>query len=78
MKIYQKLIAPVIYYPGQSYEPKKKYIEDPIVWYPEEMKHDLQFKYQDLNTNWNILGFDERYELFDDLPERRTYKNATD
>ena len=63
-KLYQRLIAPVIYYPGHLYEPKKKYIENPVVWYPEEMEHELKVKYQNLNTNWDILGFEEKYEVY--------------
>ena len=63
-RLYQRFIAPILYYPGQSYEPKKKYIENPVVWYPEEMEHELKVKYQDLNTYWDTLGFEEKYEVY--------------
>lgn len=53
MKLYVKMIAPVIYSSG-----KKKYIEDPIHWYPEEMEDELWEKYRHLNT-FKILSIDD-------------------
>lgn len=61
MKLYRRLIKPVLYYPGQSYEPKKKNLEDPAVWYPEEEQDALAERFKEFANEWNILGFDEEY-----------------
>lgn len=61
MKLYRKLIKPVLYYPGQSYEPKKKDLEDPAVWYPEEEHDALLERFKELSVGLDIVGFDEQY-----------------
>ena len=61
MKLYRRLIKPVLYYPGQSYEPKKKDLEDPAVWYPEEEHDAILERFKNLNNTFNTVGFDEQY-----------------
>lgn len=61
MKLYRRLIKPVLYYPGQSCEPKKRNLEDPAVWYPEEEQDALLERFKDLNNTFNTVGFDEQY-----------------
>lgn len=67
MTFYIKMVAPVIYYPGQSYEPKKKYVEDPVVWYPEDEIPRLKEKYSSRledENGWYVLGFEAKYEPY--------------
>lgn len=74
MKLYQKLICPVLYYPGQSYEPKKKYLEDPVVWYPEDMHEELWEKYKHLNTTFDNVRFEYKYEPYAEKPKFKRLK----
>lgn len=74
MKLYQKLICPILYYPGQSYEPKKKYLEDPVVWYPEDMHEELLEKYKHLNTTFNNVSFEYKYEPYVEKPKFKKLK----
>ena len=61
MKLYRKLIKPVLYCPGQSYEPKKKDLENPVVWYPEEEHDAIWERFKHLNNTFNTVGFDTQY-----------------
>ena len=74
MTLYQRMIAPILYYPGQSFEPKKKYIESPVKWYPEDMQEELKKKYKDLNNYWDIVSFEERYEPYAEKPKFKRLK----
>lgn len=74
MKLYQKLICPVLYYPGQSYAPKKKYLEDPVVWYPEDMHEELWEKYKHLNTTFDNVRFEYKYEPYAEKPKFKKLK----
>ena len=77
MTFYIKMVAPVIYYPGQSYEPKKKYVEDPVVWYPEDEIPRLKEKYSNRledENGWYVLGFEAKYESFAMKPKFKRLK----
>ena len=59
MKLYQRLITPILYYPGQSYEPLKKYLEDK--WYPEEQEQEVLEKYRYLEGSFYTLSVESKY-----------------
>ena len=72
MKLYRKLIKPVLYYPGQSYEPKKKNLENPVVWYPEEERDAIWERFKHLNNTFETVGLDEEYIEYTE-PEKEEY-----
>ena len=62
MKFYRKLIKPMIGFPGQNGEPKRAPIESEEKWYPEEDREKLIAKYQNKESNFERLIFEEKYE----------------
>ena len=71
MKLYRKLIKPVLYYLGLDYEPKKRDLEDPVVWYPEEENDAILERFKNLNNTFNTVGFDTQYIMYE--PEEKKH-----
>lgn len=67
MKIYKKLIKPMMLVPtsANDYSPKKVPIEPKEKWYPEENREALAEKYKHLETTFETLIFEEKYEEVD-------------
>ncbi len=64
MKIYKKLIKPMMLVPASAndYSPKKVPIEPEEKWYPEENREVLAEKYKNFETTFETLVFEEKYE----------------
>ena len=64
MKIYKKLIKPMMLVPASAndYSPKKVPIDGEEKWYPEENREALAEKYKHLETTFETLVFEEKYE----------------
>lgn len=64
MKIYKKLIKPMMLVPASAndYSPKKVQVEPEEKWYPEEDREKLTEKYKHLETTFETLIFEEKYE----------------
>ena len=73
MKLYARMIAPVIYYPDKNYVAQKKYIEDPVHWYPEEMEQELRDKYE-REKEWANFDFDVMYVEYAKEPKFKKLK----
>lgn len=67
MKIYKKLIKPMMLVPASAndYSPKKVQVEPEEKWYPEEDREKLTEKYKHLETTFETLIFEEKYEEVD-------------
>lgn len=64
MKIYKRLIKPMMLVPTSSndYSPKQVQIEPEEKWYPEENRETLVQKYKYLETAFETLVFEDKYE----------------
>lgn len=71
MKLYIRMVRPMLSYPGQRYEPKYKNIESELVWYPEEDMPRIREKYKHLENTFEHVVFEERYTLFCDTQTDR-------
>lgn len=68
MKLYIRMVRPMLSYPGQRYEPKYKNIESELVWYPEEDIPRIREKYKHLENTFEQVVFDVKYEPIDAIP----------
>ena len=70
MKMYKKLIKPMMLVPASAndYSPKKVPIEPEEKWYPEEDRETLTKKFKHLETTFETLVFEEKYEEVDFAP----------
>ena len=70
MKIYKKLIKPMMLVPASAndYSPKKVPIDGEEKWYPEENREALAKKYKHFETTFETLVFEEKYEEVE-MPE---------
>lgn len=62
MKFYKKLIKPMLSYPDRNGTPKHVPIEPEEKWYPEEEREKLIKKYEHLETTFERLVFEKRFE----------------
>lgn len=63
MKLYRRMVRPLLGYPGQHMEPKTELIEPDGRWYPEEEIAVLKEKYKSLNRDrdWQNVIFEDKY-----------------
>lgn len=72
MKLYRKLIKPVLYYYDQDdCKTKKKDLENPVVWHPEEQTDAVLERFEDLNGSFETVGLDEEYIVYE--PEEKKH-----
>lgn len=74
MKVYKKLIKPMIGFPGQNGEPKRAPIESEEKWYPEEDRENLIIKYGHQESTFVHLIFEEKYVALDALEWQEAIK----
>ena len=67
MKLYIKMIKPMLSVPtsSQDYTPKHILVESEGKWYQEEERESLIKKYEHLETTFEHLVFEEKYKEFE-------------
>lgn len=62
MKLYRKLIKPVIAYLDAEDNRAHSNLEETDAWYPEEEQELLYEKYKYLEDGFHTIAFEEKYE----------------
>lgn len=62
MQVYKCFIRPMLSVPDQHYNPKRLPIEKQEKWYPVELEEDLYKKFKYLETTFEWVVFDKKYE----------------
>lgn len=72
MKLYIKMIKPMLLVPtsSQDYTPKYIPVESEDKWYQEDECEILIKKYEHLETTFDHLAFEEKYKEFELLKEQ--------
>lgn len=67
MKLYIKMIKPMLSVPtsSQDYTPKYIPVESEDKWYQEDERESLVKKYEHLETTFDYLAFEEKYKEFE-------------
>ena len=61
MRLFKRMIKPVILYPDSNYQPKHTDLEPNDIWYPEDEEEQLRDKYKHIENTFEHVVFDERY-----------------
>lgn len=71
MKLYVRMVRPVLSYPSPHYEPKYEELEPDGIWYHEDDIPRLKEKYKHYETTFENVVFMEKYRLLSDKEVER-------